>query len=52
MSDTPTNSALVQEYQKLMEVLQLLKDAKGRLAVNALSDVGLYIDRAITLLEQ
>jgi hypothetical protein len=32
------------------EVVVLLKDAKERLAVNAISDVGYFIGRAITLL--
>ena len=49
MSEAP---ALAQEYAKLIEVLQLLKDAKDRLAVHALSDVGNNLDRAIQLLEE
>lgn len=35
----------------LTEAVALLKDAQGRLEVHALSDVGTYIDRAISILE-
>ena len=37
---------------RLAEVLQLLEDAKERLSVHALSDVGKYLDWAITMLKE